>query len=285
MQLAEYRELDTPNPFGGPVYAVDTTASTMEDARALVLPGPASAPGGEGAHPGGEARHPDGAVLSCGFQTAGRGQGPNRSWRAPPGSSLMFTLCLPEARVPTPREALPLRMALGLAWFLEERRYTGVEIKWPNDVLLTGRKVAGILCHHLASWFLVGVGLNVNQRTFPPDLRSPATSLVLAAAEPGAPPPKLREPNDAIDPAALLLPLLAHLRSALETVDWRHSLEERLSAIGAPVLLKDRSPGTELVPGVVLGIGETGGLRVRRSDTGVVEEIFSRDRVEWAKKI
>ncbi len=271
MQLAEYSELDTSNPFGGPVYFVDATASTMEDARALASPGAASAP--------------DGTVLSCGFQTAGRGQGPNRRWTAPRGSSLMFTLCLSEVRVPAPREALPLRMALGLAWFLEERGYAGVEVKWPNDVLLTGKKVAGILCHHPASWFLVGLGLNVNQRAFPPDLRAPATSLALAAGEPEAPTPTPRGANRPIDPAVLLSPLLGHLRNALETADWRPCLQKRLSAVGAPVLLKDRGPGTELVPGVVLGIGTTGGLRVRRSDTGAIEEIFSRDRVEWAKRI
>jgi biotin-(acetyl-CoA carboxylase) ligase len=276
LQLAEYRELDTSNPFGGPVYAVESTASTMEDARALVLSGGSAAPGGEG-------MDPDGAVLTCGFQTAGRGQGPNRSWTAPPGSSLMFTLCLREARVPAPREALPLRIALGLAWFLEERGYADVEIKWPNDVLLSGSKVAGILCHHVTPWFLVGLGLNVNQRAFPPGLRSPATSLALASGDPGAPPPASRG-SETTDPAALLSPLLSHLRSALETVDWRRALELRLAGIGVPVRLRDvgAAPGAGVsgTPGTVVGIGETGALRVRRSDTGATEELFSRDRLE-----
>lgn len=238
----------------------------MEDARELVLSGNADAVG---------------AVLRCDFQTAGRGQGPDRSWTAPPGSSLMFTLCLPESWVSAPREALPLRMALGLLWFLEERRYPGVEVKWPNDVLIEGKKVAGILCHHIASWFLVGMGLNVNQRDFPPDLRAPGTSLVLAGAG---------GPKGAIDPAVLLAPLLVDLRRALDTADWHRALEERLSGFGAPVLLKDPGAGgpdagSEAVPGVIVGIGETGSLRVRRSDTGDTEELFTRDRIESVKKI
>ncbi len=280
MQLAGYRvqegAQEGPNPFGGPVYVVDTTGSTMEDARELVL-------SNRGTGPDAGDSDAAGAVLRCDFQTAGRGQGPNRSWTAPAGSSLMFTLCLPESWVPAPREALPLRMALGLARFLEERRYADVRIKWPNDLLLGGKKVAGILCHHTASWFLVGMGLNVNQRGFPPDLRAPATSLVLAAGEPGSPPPSPRG-TEAIDPGTLLSPLLAHLRSALETVEWRRALEERLAGDGAPVLLEAGAsrPGT---PGTVLGIGGTGALRVRRSDTGEIEELFSRDRIEWVKKI
>ncbi|MFW5844449.1 MAG: biotin--[acetyl-CoA-carboxylase] ligase, partial [Spirochaetota bacterium] len=144
--MTGYKVQDAPNPFGGPVYAVPTTGSTMEDARELVLSGPVTGPDSAVASAAG-------AVLRCDFQTAGRGQGPNRSWTAPRGSSLMFTLCLPEPWVPAPWEALPLRMALGLARFLEERRYADVRIKWPNDLFLGGKKVAGILCHHAASWF------------------------------------------------------------------------------------------------------------------------------------
>jgi BirA family transcriptional regulator, biotin operon repressor / biotin---[acetyl-CoA-carboxylase] ligase len=285
LQLTGYKVQDAPNPFGGRLYAVPTTGSTMEDARELVLSGAVTGP--DSADPSGA-----GAVLRCDFQTAGRGQGPNRSWTAPPGSSLMFTLCLPESWIPAPREALPLRMALGLAWFLEERRYAGVEVKWPNDLLLGGKKVAGILCHHAANWFFVGMGLNVNQRRFPPDLRAPATSLALAGGETGR--------GEALDPGTLLSPLLAHLRRALDAVDWRRALDQRLAGVGDRVILKEggagsgasgargphsAAPGSEAVPGVVLGIGETGALRVRRSDTGDIDELFTRDRIEWLKKI
>lgn len=266
MQLAGYRPQDVPNPFGGPVNHISRTGSTMEDARELVLSGSGT----------------PGAVLRCDFQTAGRGQGPNRSWTAPPGSSLMFTLCLPESWVPAPREALPLRMALGLGWLLEERGYAGVAVKWPNDVLIEDKKVAGILCHHTASWFLVGMGLNVNQRRFPPDLRTPATSLALAEALRGTAPRMAPASTETIDPGALLPALLGHLRDALEAAGWRGDLERRLAGVGAPVILQHPGPG---VPAVVLGIGDTGALRVRRADTGGIEEVLTRDRIEWVKKI
>lgn len=113
--------------------------------------------------PGGTA---PGTVLFTDYQNAGRGRR-GRQWDAPPGSGLLFSLLLP----PYPIEKislLPIVTVVGVARAYE--RHLGVEpfIKWPNDLLLGGRKCGGILVE--AEWntkdtpqIVVGIGLNVNQ--------------------------------------------------------------------------------------------------------------------------
>lgn len=256
MQLPDYHRIELRNPLGGPVLRTAETGSTMADARSLVQ--------GAGSR---TAPLLPGTVLVAGYQSAGRGQGPGREWTAPAGSSLMFTLCLPGARISRPFEALPLRIALGMSWFLRDSGYSAIAVKWPNDVLLHDKKICGILCHHAADWFLVGVGLNVNQRSFPPDLRRPATSLLLEAG------------SQEVDVLSLLEPLLNQLSRGLATDAWREEVGSLLTGIGEEVHLAGEGPGYPAA-GNVIGIDEGGALLVQLKESGEIEAIYSRDRLE-----
>ena len=120
---------------------------------------------------------PHGTLVTAGEQTAGRGR-QGRVWSAPPGRALLMSLVLRE----WPR-LLPLAAALAVAEVAGE----ATTIKWPNDVLLDGRKVAGILVEGRSQegWMVLGIGLNVALRPddFPPELRDTAATLGRDPAE------------------------------------------------------------------------------------------------------
>jgi len=141
---------------GRPRLHLRATTSTNDRARALAAAGA-----------------PHGTLVTAGEQTAGRGR-QGRTWSAPPGSTLLLSLVLRE-----PPELLPLRAAVAVA----ETAGAGAAIKWPNDVLLGGRKVAGILAEGRPQegWTVLGIGLNVALRVedLPPELHATAGTLGL----------------------------------------------------------------------------------------------------------
>lgn len=123
---------------------------------------------------------PEGAVAAADEQTAGRGR-LGRSWVAPAGSSVLASIAL-RPPVPTTRLA-ELTVVAGRACAAAIAELTGLEprLKWPNDVLVGGRKVAGILAEVREGRVVLGVGINVTQRgdELPERPEHPATSLLL----------------------------------------------------------------------------------------------------------
>ena len=124
---------------------------------------------------------PEGAVFVAEQQTAGRGRG-GHSWDSPASSGIYVSLVL-RPRM-TPADVLPLSLASGLAVREAVREVTALacDLRWPNDVLLNGRKVCGVLAEMSAEatrvrHVVVGIGLNVNQGEFPAELAAEATSL------------------------------------------------------------------------------------------------------------
>jgi BirA family biotin operon repressor/biotin-[acetyl-CoA-carboxylase] ligase len=119
---------------------------------------------------------PHGTLVTADEQTAGRGR-QGRPWVAPPGRALLMSVLL-RGEV---EELLPLAGAVAVCEACES--VTGIEtaIKWPNDVWLAGRKLAGVLveAQPAARWAVVGIGVNVGlaREDFPPELREVATSL------------------------------------------------------------------------------------------------------------
>lgn len=124
----------------------------------------------------------EGTIVIAEFQTAGRGR-LNRTWYAERGKNLLLSILL------RPEEAESVHLltyltALSAADAVEENTGLRVECKWPNDLLINGRKFCGILLESAwdgqkVQYVIVGVGMNVNQENFPPDLRLTATSLRL----------------------------------------------------------------------------------------------------------
>jgi BirA family biotin operon repressor/biotin-[acetyl-CoA-carboxylase] ligase len=165
---------------GTPQLHLRETTSTNDRARALAAAGA-----------------PHGTLVTAASQTAGRGRH-GRTWSAPPGRALLMSLVLRD-----PRRLLPLAGAVAVAGAAGP----AARIKWPNDVLIDGRKVAGILAEGRPQegWAVLGIGLNVAVRPadLPPELRETAGTLG-------------REPADV---APMLAGLLRALERALELGD------------------------------------------------------------------
>jgi len=117
----------------------------------------------------------EGLVLLAIEQTSGRGRR-GTSWFCPPGDSLAFSILLrpAEPKALWPRFALITGLAVAQAL---ESFGPSTGIKWPNDVWIAGKKIAGILVEAGASHVVIGIGLNVNTTEFPEDLAGTATSL------------------------------------------------------------------------------------------------------------
>jgi BirA family transcriptional regulator, biotin operon repressor / biotin---[acetyl-CoA-carboxylase] ligase len=137
------------------------TDSTNERAKALAAAGA-----------------PDGTLVTAGEQTAGRGR-QGRVWTAPPGSAVLMSLILRE--LDERHELLPLAAAVAVCDAIP----ADAEIKWPNDVWIERRKVAGILVEGRPQegWAVLGLGVNVTTHEFPPELAETATSLRIAGVE------------------------------------------------------------------------------------------------------
>lgn len=120
---------------------------------------------------------PHGTLVTAAEQTAGRGR-QGRTWIAPRGCALLCSLVLRD-----PPRLLPLAAGIAVA----EEAGAGALLKWPNDVLVDGRKVAGILVEGRPQqgWAVVGIGLNVaiDERDLPPELRERAAGLGRSPSE------------------------------------------------------------------------------------------------------
>lgn len=131
---------------------------------------------------------PHGTVVTAAEQTEGRGR-QGRTWTAPAGKALLYSALL--RPLDERHLALPLAVPLAVCAAAEELR-PGIEcaLKWPNDVWLEGRKLAGVLIEARPQdgWAVIGVGLNlsISPHEFPPDLRDTATSIFGAAEGPGS---------------------------------------------------------------------------------------------------
>lgn len=131
-----------------------------------------------------ETEAPEGTVVTADHQRAGRGRG-GRTWVDRPGENVLFSLILHPPISPADIPQLALLGAVGVAEGIEEVTGLAPGIKWPNDLLLAGRKVAGLLAEASSDGrsvgrVILGIGINVNQREFPSELRGGATSLALA---------------------------------------------------------------------------------------------------------
>lgn len=168
--------------FGQPHRHYSVTDSTNTRARELALAG---APGG--------------LVVSAGGQSAGRGR-QGRSWFAPRDATLLYSALL---RPLGERPLLPLAVPLAVCEAAEAIAPVSCRVKWPNDVWVERRKLAGVLIESRAGrdgWAVIGVGLNVAvpEADFPPELADTATSLSTAGGGEPTVPEALAALNEAL---------------------------------------------------------------------------------------
>ena len=120
---------------------------------------------------------PEGTVVIAGTQTAGKGRR-GRKWSSPPGEGLYLSVIL---RPPLPYDKLwQTAFVASLAACEAIRQVSSLDarIKWPNDILINGRKVCGILIE-TRGFVVAGIGVNVNNQDFPPELNATSISLEL----------------------------------------------------------------------------------------------------------
>lgn len=192
---------------------------------------------------------PHGTLVTATEQTAGRGR-QGRAWTAPPGSAVLMSVLV---RGLEERHAvLPLAAAVAVCAAAERTASVECAIKWPNDVWVQGRKLAGILVEGRPQegWATVGIGLNVTTaaEAFPAELRETATSLALSSPE--------RTPT--VD--GVLAALVADLGAWLDA-----DRDEVLAAWRSRDALRGRSVRWKGGEGRAAGIDDTGALLVETS--------------------
>ena len=131
-----------------------------------------------------------GDVFTADYQTAGRGR-LDHKWLSPPGTNLMMSVVLSvEGLAPEHVSTLPLVAGLAVTKALHSLLsnsiirlfdYSIISLKWPNDVLVGGKKIAGILCERHGDNVIVGIGVNVGQTEFVKEIADRATSLAIVA--------------------------------------------------------------------------------------------------------
>lgn len=201
------------------------------------------------------------SVLAAEWQSGGRGRR-GRTWHAAPGGGLTFSLLWRFNRPLTALSGLSLAIGVALARGLRTLGLAGIMLKWPNDILIDGRKLAGILIEThgdmlSAATAVIGIGVNVRAR---PEL--PATADYAAAA--------IEEVlGGQFDRNELLLHLLAELDEVLKTFDvhgfapFRDEWQGLHVWQGKPVRVLG---GTTPVEGIALGVDETGVLQVATAE-------------------
>jgi BirA family biotin operon repressor/biotin-[acetyl-CoA-carboxylase] ligase len=198
------------------------------------------------------AGRPVGTAVVAGEQTAGIGRH-GHSWYSEPGSGLYVSLVL------GPAQSGVLMLALGLAAQEAIAQAAGIscDIRWPNDLMLGGRKTAGILAQIQEERVVAGIGINVNHTAFPPPLDEEATSLRLYAGREFSREEILAALLPAVEryaalPQESVLDLFAHASS--------YASGRRVTVEG--------------VTGVTAGLDASGYLRVRQDD-GTIRVILA----------
>lgn len=207
---------------------------------------------------------PDGSVVCADQQTSGRGRR-GAAWISPVGEALAFSQILRPtmARALWPRLALVAGLAVAKTL---EAHGIAAEVKWPNDVWVKEKKIAGILVESTGDAVIVGVGLNVNPVDFPQDIAAIATSMRI-------------ETGREYDREELLIALsrsimLHSQRIEADFTDILRDLRERCALTGKRVSL---TLGHETHMARVMGISDHGELLIERH--GHVEAIWQADQI------
>ena len=201
---------------------------------------------------------PEGAVAVCEEQTDGRGR-MGRRWEAPAGTSILTSILL---RPPPERRPAELTLVAGVASAVVIERATGLaaQLKWPNDVMLDRRKVAGGIAELKDGAVVLGIGINVNQtpHQLPAETKAPAGSLRSVTG---------RE----YERAPILADLLLELELRYEA--WRDGgLDAIYDDLGARDFLRGRRVTVDGVAGTAQMIARDGRLVVETESGAVVVE-------------
>ncbi|MDD2273553.1 MAG: biotin--[acetyl-CoA-carboxylase] ligase [Desulfuromonadaceae bacterium] len=215
----------------------------------------------------------EGTVVLADSQTGGKGRR-GRLWSSPAGVNLYCSVVLRPAIMPHEAPQLTFLSAVAAARAIEQTTKLTPEIKWPNDLLLSGKKVAGLLNEMSAetdgiNFVILGIGVNLNMTAdqFPNDLRHPATSLLL---ESGTRVDRSHFTGTMLNELdRLYADFLAHGFGPV-----REEWQRRCNANGRQVTVNDS--GTECTGGRFIGIDSDGAMLLK-SDEGTIHRITCGD--------
>ena len=227
--------------FAGNLHYLPTTGSTNDEAKSAACNAA-----------------PHGSVYFADEQTAGRGRG-DHAWHSAVGEGLYVSILLRPA-IPLARlTLLPLVAGLAAATAIYQASSLSIDLRWPNDLLIGPNKTGGILVEshteaNAIAWAVVGVGINVHQRSFASGLATPATSLDLAAGR-------------TISRQSLLIALLHSLEHESETLTNSEAvLAIPHRAEQSSTWMRGRRVevhGPQTCAGITEGLDDHGFLRVR----------------------
>ncbi|MBI5485369.1 MAG: biotin--[acetyl-CoA-carboxylase] ligase [Deltaproteobacteria bacterium] len=215
----------------------------------------------------------EGTVVMADSQNAGKGRR-GRFWASPEGVNLYCSAVLRPLIMPHQAPQLTFLSAVAVARAIEATTALKPEIKWPNDVLISGRKVAGLLNEMSAetdgiNFVILGIGVNLNMTAdqFPDDLRHPATSIMLESGS------KVVRSHFAASVLNELDKLYAvFLLSGFAPV--RQEWQQRCNAGGRQIVVSDA--GVDCLSGLFAGIDEDGALLLQ-TGSGRIERVVSGD--------
>ena len=207
---------------------------------------------------------PDRLLIVADEQQKGRGRR-GRDWESPAGNNIFMTLLLRPSFSPDKASMVTLVMALAVARAIREETGLEAEIKWPNDIVIGGKKTVGILTELAVEagnikHLICGVGVNVNQKVFPAQICKTATSLSL-------------ESGREIDRITLICRIMRCFWADYESFCKRGDLEDLMPAYNALLVNKDREvrvldPAGEY-RGIARGVNSKGELLVEKEDGGI----------------
>ena len=225
--------------------------STNEEARRLAQEGAA-----------------EGMAIIAAQQTAGRGR-QGRSWQSPPNTGLYLSIILRPHITPARAAMIPLAAAVAVAETLTLEFQITADIKYPNDILVNGRKICGILVESAIEaerlqYVILGIGVNIAQQEFAVELQEIATSIALETD-------KLLTPDDFLSP--LLMRLNSWYPSVISEPERVVTRWQELSsyAYNGPVRIIS---GDSIIEGITRGLTPGGALQVEL-DSGEWREIVS----------
>lgn len=218
---------------------------------------------------GGNNKEPHGTLFVADMQMAGKGRR-GRIWKSPSGSSIYMTILLYPDIPPVKAPQLTLIMAIAVAEGIREVTGLETKIKWPNDIVVNGKKICGILTEmsteiDYINHVVIGIGINVNMESFPEDIAKTATSLRIEAGK------EFRR-------FELIAAIMEHFEKAYEAVCEAGSLEPIMEDYNRLLVNCGRrvrvlEPEHEY-DALALGIDKTGELQVECED-GSRKSVFA----------
>ena len=255
LQAAKIDQHLTTTRFGRKIHYLQTCPTTQPIAHQLA-----------------QAGEPDGAVVICEEQTAGKGR-LARAWTSTQGKGIWMSVIIRPEIPPTKAPQLTLVAAVAVARAIEEIANVRAEIKWPNDLLINGKKCTGILTELQADIdrvhaIILGIGVNVNQQLadFPEEIKSIATSIQMVTGKP-------------VDRAELVARILHHLEIYTDLYVKLGFEPLKILWESYSCTLGKRIKATMIhksIEGVALGITNEGILQVK-TDDGEIHGIYSAD--------